>query len=278
MILASFRAGLREIFTLRDARATAESYGERLAQVRLEKGIARARLLASRRLSNPFVALDLLSVAADHTRRAWDLEERSLPSPLDPPPRDAVATFAQAEATRDDVEANVAQLLSRLESRTQTELLGLRIGRLGAIAVVLVVLAWTLGRHFGVHDVALNKPVITSGLRQGKAEAVVDGRTRGTFALQTAEQAHPFVMIDLGRMYRIRSIRIYNRGDGWFDEVLPLSVELSSDGTSFHEIARRTEHFDVWTLELGSADARFVRVSKENGYIALNEIEVYSRE
>ena len=43
-------------------------------------------------------------------------------------------------------------------------------------------------------------------------------------------------------------------------------------------MATRTEHFDVWDLKFDALDARWVRVTKSNGYIALNEIEVYARD
>ena len=280
MILTDFGAGTREIFTLRAARAVSASYGdERLARIRAEKSIARERLSASRRVADPHAAIDNLEVALEHAMRAAHIASGDVGEFVSPAHADHPESFAHAEAWRDELDARVAKILSSVESRNATELLGLRIGRFAAIAIVLLLATRAIVRHYGVHNVALGKPVTASSLGQGKpGTGLVDGRTRDTFAIHTNAGAHPFVMIDLGRTYRIRSIRVFNRGDGWFDEVLPLTLELSIDGTTFHEMAQRTTHFDVWQIDLGDADARYVRATKENGYIALNEIEVYSRE
>ena len=82
--------------------------------------------------------------------------------------------------------------------------------------------------------------------------------------------------VDLLREYDVREVRVYNRGDGWFDDVLPLTLSISTDDATFTDVATRTTHFDVWTVELNRR-ARWVRVSN-GSYIALNEIEVYARE
>ncbi len=54
-------------------------------------------------------------------------------------------------------------------------------------------------------------------------------------------------MIDLEKPYAISSMRIFNRGDGWFDDGLPLVVEVSMNGIQFTEVARRTTHYDKWS-------------------------------
>jgi len=58
--------------------------------------------------------------------------------------------------------------------------------------------------------------------------------------VHTANEAKSWVMVDLGTMQKLGKVKIYNRGDGWFDEVLPLTLELSSDGASFTEVERLT--------------------------------------
>jgi hypothetical protein len=276
MVLGAFRAGLREIFTLETARARVASYGPRLGRIREEKREARTRLATARRLANPFVALELMTAATEHLRRAQELSEVDGPS-IALPAR-VPTSFAEAEGVRDVLEVDLAQALKRIESRSPTELAGLRVGRFAAVLVALLAIVVTVIHRTGVHDVALHKPVRASSVRDGKPEAVTDGRTRGTFAIQTNDGPHPFVMVDLERTYRLQRVRVFNRGDGWFDEILPLSIEASTDGITFKQIARRTDHFDVWTVELGWVDARWVRLTKENGYIAINELEVYARE
>jgi hypothetical protein len=277
MILASFRAGLAEFFVLRGARAKVQSYDpERLAGLRVEKRAARTRLGAASRLADPRAALDVLALAAAHTQLAEKLAHIEPETNVMPDASVVPASFAQAEALRGDVEVAIHQALARIESRTPTEIAGLRIGRFGAVGVALLFIALSIASHVGIRNVALHKPVTTSGVRDGTAESLVDGRTRRTFAVQTSDQPHPFITIDLERSYAIARIKVYNRGDGWFDEILPLTLEASVDGQSFQEIARRTEHFDVWTVDAG-VTARYVRMTKDSGYIALNAVEVYGR-
>ncbi len=277
MVLGALRAGVREVLWLRDAERTVTAYGEaRLEAIRREKAIAYARMRTSRSLANPFTALLLLTDALAHARVAARLAEREVDESAETEP----TSFWEAETCRDRVEARTAATLRAVESRTPIALSALRIGRVLALGLLVFSLGYSFVRsRYLVHNVALHKPVMTSALRLPSDPAgITDGRTRGTYAIQTIEGKSPFVMIDLEREYRVERVRVFNRGDGWFDESLPLTLETSYDGVRFHEVARRTEHFDVWTVDLGGADARFIRITKDTGYIALNEIEVYARE
>jgi hypothetical protein len=287
--IRAFGAGMREVFTLREAERKSAAYAaNQLAEVRRNKSIAWSRLRASRRMANAPAALLVLHDAALHALAAahaasdlggaFDAKaelDAAFPQKLDE------LEFSDAETLRDRVETFVTTLLGSVESRTRTELVGLRVGRVLALLLLVFLIARPFVRDkWLVHDVALHKLVTTSPMRHppANAEGVVDGRTRGTYAVQTLEQKNPFVTVDLERPYAIQRVVIYNRGDGWFDEILPLTLELSDDGLQFHQVARRTEHFDAWKVDLGGQSAKFVRVTKESGYIALNEIEVYARE
>jgi hypothetical protein len=279
----AFGSGLREIFTLRAAERVSSAYGEdQLRAIRAEKSEARARLRASRRLASPTAALLLLRDAQAHALAAVNIAGNHAASSIAIAEVDAQAlTFAEAETLRDRADAVVRGLLGGVESRSKNELRGLRIGRALAVVLLIAGIVWHFARtRWLVHDVALHKPVITSPLRPPPftAEGVTDGRTRGTFAVQTLDGKPGFVMVDLERSYDIQRVKVWNRGDGWFYDNLPLTLDVSDDGVKFHEVAKRTEYFEVWMVDLGGRAARFVRVSKENGYVALNEIEVYARE
>ncbi len=265
---------------LRGAHAVVAGYGPAtLAAIREHKRAASARLRASRRLSNPRLAVELLAAARTHAVLAAAAAGRAAPPPMDAVGLDALP-FADLETLRDRLELEIGEILASIESRTPTELRGLVYGRFAAIALAVCAALWAESKPYRIHDVALGKPVTTSPLLAPPAtpEGIVDGRTRGTFGLQTTRGRAPFVTIDLERTYLIRRIAIYNRADGWYDEILPLSLEVSADGITFEHVATRTEHFTVWDLRFDAGlNARWVRVSKDNGYIALNEIEVYAR-
>ncbi|HEX4517531.1 MAG TPA: discoidin domain-containing protein [Polyangiaceae bacterium] len=288
--IANLRAGFVEVFTLRHASETTAAYGEGvLARVRDDKRTARQRLRSADRLADPVAALVLLTDAVTFATRAFDAArpgEDPFGASADAAAAKALAsgerseTFAGRERQRDLVAAFVRRLLSRVEARSDLELEAIRWGRVLGIVLLVGWLVMSYARaHWLVHDVAEHKIVTTSALKHMPPEPqlVVDGHERGAFNVHTSE-AHPaFVMVDLGRAYDVQRVRIVNRGDGWFDDILPLDLSISLDDATWQHVATRTEHFDAWNVGLGGRPARFVKVSK-NGYIALNKIEVFARE
>ena len=283
-VATDFIVGLREAFTLREAERAALADGDaRRAEAKRLASAARARRAAARKLASPIAAATLL-------REALVILGFEASGETHPAVRQFLATssplyvdelpFAEAEALRDALDTELGRRLGATDTRSVAAIRALRAGRLAAVglAVFFLTLAFVRAK-FLPHDVAIGKPVLTSGARDN-GEAVVDGRTRGTFGVYTNEAARPFVMVDLEKPYTITRIRVFNRGDGWFDESLPLVIEISDEAVAFKQVAQRSTHFDVWTVDLPPGTrARFVRVAKPTrGYIALNEIEVYSRE
>src|SRR5262249_41820569 len=110
---------------------------------------------------------------------------------------------------------------------------------------------------------------------------LVDGSIDDSYGVHTDHDNPPWVMVDLGSSHRIDRIKVYNRGDGWFDETLPLILEFSEDGQNFSEIDRRTTSFgqySTWNSRLDGRSTRYVRLkSKNGGIIVLNELEVYGK-
>jgi len=302
-IATDFVVGLREAFTLRHALRAAEADGDaRRAEARRWIDAAKTRRAGARKLASAVTATSLLREALDLVLVAERvLRGESAEAPADlaaaleaapPVVRDFAASrsplhvdelpFAEADALRDALDEEITRRLRAMDARSTTAIQALQWGRLAAVMLAVSIVAATIVRdELFPRNVARDKPVLTSGLRnETKPEGAVDGRTRGTFGVYTNESRHPFVTVDLQKVYGLTRIRIFNRGDGWFDESLPLVVEISDDGVRWHELARRTEHFDIWSiLPADGTRARFVRVAKPvPGYIALNEIEVYSRE
>ena len=190
--------GIREAMLLRHARTIVQAYGSaRLDEIRAHKREASARLRSSRRLSDAHAAAVLLVNARAFAARATAAAGRE-PRPVLAVDVDALG-FADAEALRDRLELEVGADLAAIESRTPTELRGLEIGRFAAVVVAIWALLWSVTAPWRLHDVALGKPVKTSPLLPPPAtpEGIVDGRTRGTYGLQTAVSPAPFVTIDL---------------------------------------------------------------------------------
>ena len=75
----------------------------------------------------------------------------------------------------------------------------------------------------------------------------------------------PWVTVDLQSVRKLKTVKIYNRGDGWLDEVLPLALELSLDNMTFTEVSRRTTPFrqtDPWVASLDHEKGRYIRVNR----------------
>jgi hypothetical protein len=72
---------------------------------------------------------------------------------------------------------------------------------------------------------------------------------------------------------------VHGQGDAYVDSERPLVLELSADGTTFEEAARRTTPIaaaDPWVVRLKDASARWLRVRKPaRGDLTLCEIEVF---
>lgn len=270
----AFVLGLREVFVLEQAERRAKALDDATrSELKSVVGAARLRLTSARRLPSPVAAIVLL-------RGALELLGQEV-APLAHPLALDELSFADAEAMRTELEARLVTAIGAVDFRSVFAVRVTRWARvLGVVlAIVLVVRAYAV-EHWMVHELATGKSVTTSPLRGDSPtpDHLLDGHMTGTFGAQTIEDAHPFFLVDLGEEHTIDHVVVVNRGDGWFDDCLPLQVELSNDTTTFERIGLRTEHFTRWTVPADGRRARFVRVSKpERGYIALNAIEVYGR-
>jgi hypothetical protein len=130
-------------------------------------------------------------------------------------------------------------------------------------------------------NIAAGKPVhATSAFPNSPAPRyLVDSHPGFAYGAATNIEDSPRIEIDLQGDFAINRIDVYNRTDGWWDECLPLVVELSQDGKSYTQIGRRDEHFgsDIpWTVEGSGRIARYVRFSLlRRNYLALGRVEVF---
>lgn len=306
-----------EFFTLRRAERTVRAYAPaQSARVRKHVQAAERRLRAGRRVAEAAPAAVLLREAVLQYLTAMEAARDSAvaegaAAPLPPLPPDPArpkadpsddARVRAAIASRDplyfdglsdeDVERTrwaldrAGSMLRRsVESRSLVAVRGTRWGRFAAVLVLLLWGAVAFARaKLLPKNIALGKPVHPSSLAENPPSGaeLVDGETGASFGFKTREEDNPNVVIDLEGVYWINTIKVHNRVDGWFDDCLPLVVELSRDGTKWDEIARRDRHFDAnppWIVEGGGRGARYVRlrVARPHSYLALSEVEVYGK-
>jgi hypothetical protein len=189
-----------------------------------------------------------------------------------------------AARTRSALERAGSMLRHRVEARSLAGIRGTRWGRFAALVVIVGYLAVAaVGAALRVPNVALHKPVIPSSVwyTPTGGQDIVDGQVGTSFGIHTQMEESPNVVIDLQDTFRIEQVKVHNRVDGWFDDCLPLVVELSIDGKSFEPIGRRDDHFDAdppWVVEGHRQPARYVKVRvARKSYLALSEVEVLGK-
>lgn len=189
----------------------------------------------------------------------------------------------EALARRAHIDKLVEYLRDRIEPRTLGEILLVRRIRIGALALVMIAALSMLGwKALAPANIALGKPVVASS-RHPQSTApphgLTDGSTAGGYGVHTKDENDAWVMVDLQSVQKVGVIKVFNRGDGYFDEGLPLALELSVNGTDFVEVDQRKlsfSRFRPWTFDADGKEARFVRIRKMGrGYVALSELEVY---
>lgn len=310
----SLAASLREFFTLESAEKKIRAYEPaQAANIRRLHEAGAAHLAAARELSGrrtaPSAAL-LLREACSCFLRALAVARDASAEPDALSALEALEADALPEASRDalrqsfaitdplayqDMEERAllahvralddaaAALEPTIETRTALSVRALRYGRRAGIAIAAAWALWTYGiaPHVLPQNIALHKTVTASSHHPGTPDGkdLVDGVVGGTYAIHTLAEDFAWVQIDLGQVYVVETVKVHNRGDGWFDDCLPLIVELSEDGSSWAEVARRRDHFDQnppWEVDARKTKGRYVRLrAARKTYVSLSEVEVY---
>jgi hypothetical protein len=146
------------------------------------------------------------------------------------------------------------------------------------VAVTIALIAWALAPA----NLALHKPATSSSSGfDTTPSGATDGDKFTRFGFHSAEEDSPWLSIDLQRPYEISAVKIYGRGDCCFDQSVPLALEVSDDGTTYRQIAERTQSFsqsDPWIVRPDRTLARFVRLHvMRRSYLVVSEVVVNGR-
>jgi hypothetical protein len=315
---AGMLGSIREFFVLRGAERTVAAYSPaEHALVKAHTDSARRRLATGRRTLDDVSAAVLLLDAVRHylmgarvasgraeaEAETGDLTALLPPLPADPErpaalPTDDTRVRAalstadplafdrlspeEAARCRAALERAAVWLAGRVEARSLLNLRATRWGRIaGASVLAIYAVVATIAAIWLPKNVARDKPVHPSSTRHGDGKELVDGEIDTVPGVMTGVEESPNVTIDLGDPYALDEIRVYNRIDQAFDDCLPLAVELSADGVTFKQVARRDDHFSAdppWVIRLRHDGARAVRLRvMKRGYLALSEVEVYGK-
>jgi hypothetical protein len=225
----------------------------------------------------------LLKIPAslDRFRLARDLLCRAPSLEVQPVERE------EAVAACDQLTHLVALLTRAVEPRTMGQLRRSRAIRVAPFVAALVAIPLALGRYDPVAssaNLALHTTVTLSSKHPHSVappDGLVNGKVEFAYGAHTDIQEDPWILVDLGRPVHIGKIVVYNRGDGYLDECLPLIVEAGLDRYRFEPVATRNDVFtstNPWVIDKLDTTAQYVRLRKTGKtYIALSELAVYGR-
>lgn len=188
----------------------------------------------------------------------------------------------QGEQSAQDLEQTTRWLSRLFDVRSPKELKIARVLRVSivaasALAIVVYFFMWLLAPK----NLAKGRPAVASGAAMFSTvpAGAVDGSKSGQYGYHSALEESPWLSVDLGRHYAISSVKVYGRGDGYYDQSIPLALEVSEDGATYRQIAERTEPFsasDPWVVKPTGVTAQFVRLhTMRHSYLVLGEVEVY---
>jgi hypothetical protein len=148
-----------------------------------------------------------------------------------------------------------------------------------ALALAAAGLTATIAFSFGPTNLALHRPVTTSSIRLGNPQGAVNGIIEwGSYAVHTRSESPAWLEIDLGAVHRIHEVRIYNRGDGFYDErSARIAVQLSPEGRTFRTLGGCTAIFTQASpcrVQIDGEPARYLRLEHRT-HLVLSEVEVF---
>lgn len=135
-------------------------------------------------------------------------------------------------------------------------------------------------------NIAFNKTASQSSVspwsRQDDAKGALIGDPDRMFGFHTAEEDSPWWEVDLGQIYAVQSIILYNRRDGFIEKARTVSVEVSTDNENWTLIHSGLVYFGhgpdlpPFTLPLaGRFSVRHVRLRlHEKNFFHLWKVEV----
>jgi hypothetical protein len=137
-------------------------------------------------------------------------------------------------------------------------------GRLavGLVTAAILIAAGLLWAGWFRADLLAHRPFVTSSdwAKCEPARGICRGYATAIF-FHTNEELRPFIQYDLGRVRAVRRVEIINRRDsGLEDRAVPLVIQTSLDGSTWHELARRDYWFDVWRPDFPSTQTRYLKL------------------
>lgn len=152
-----------------------------------------------------------------------------------------------------------------VDSRAEEGLVRRRQLAIGSFAVMVCLVASIVGRlgmmSSGPVDLAAGKPFSTSSKwAECHPEKYECGGYPTRILFHTNSEPSPWYQVDFGTPTTFSSATVLNRQDMAMPLAVPLVVEVSDDGKTFREVARRNEVFTSWLATFPPQTARYFRL------------------
>jgi hypothetical protein len=104
----------------------------------------------------------------------------------------------------------------------------------------------------------------------------VDGSKSEIF-FHTNQDPTPWIEFDVGNQQSVSKVRVQNRKEGTFaSRAVPLVIEVSTDHTSWTEVARKNEPFHVWQAKFSPTNTHYVRLRVlKKSFLHLENVNIY---
>jgi hypothetical protein len=185
----------------------------------------------------------------------------------------------------EELEAVARWVAHLLDPRSPREIKTARVIRVLVGATAAIALIVNLGmRLFSAKNLALDKTAVGSSyMFSTGASGAVDGSRGGPYGFHSQLEESPWLSIDLGKAFAITEIKVFGRTDGYYDQSVPLALEVSDDATNYHQVATRAETFsdyDPWVFKPAPPFVtRYLRLrTMRRSYLVLGEVEVYGND
>lgn len=208
------------------------------------------------RLACQALPLPVLTETADARRSLNQLLEQGLD---EVPPGEVSHVLAIAR----EAHARALETLE-VDCRAEARFVRQRQLAVGGFAVTACLVAALIGqwmvRGTPPVDLAEGKPfTLSSKWADCHPDQNECGKYPTRIAFHTLNEPSPWYQIDFGAPTTFSSATIINRQDAAMPLALPLVLEVSDDGKTFREVARRTELFTAWAPTFAPQTARYFR-------------------
>jgi alpha-L-fucosidase len=135
--------------------------------------------------------------------------------------------------------------------------------------------------------------VKASSVSAGSLQALVAEKPAADFAIHTAEEANPWIEMDLGREVSVTGVRVLNRtscGQPGIDRAATLRLSVSIDGKTWSEVWKADRGLPQWEIpvtdfvagaQVPGRKARYLRLEIKPAkpeYLHLRQVEVWGKE